>query len=474
MKKNGLYLCVPLFLLIAYSYTNSVSPQYKATATIRLQGISDQEAISGLKSRYLVQKALSQLPFRVNYYDPKSHRREINADSLPVKFVFEHFNNVDEGTSIGFDVVNNNQFTLTNGDTIAYEEFGKTLNEFYGKFKVIHRPGDNYKNASFLFSFTDPVHLLDDYYNNLHVEPGDHGKTLAVSVLSGNPKKGAEFINKLLRLYGAAKPGVLVTTTVAQKDDPAKINKQIAALREKAARFRRHISWLSEKPKKAGVDSERMSAYNSKQFDLFKVMIPYIKKPAEEFVQVPHVDEVYDVELRHELNNYNAMQLHKQHLLASPEQNNVRIDTLDKKLMYLQSQIVENIAFLQQQHSPEAIPHANHTALLKLKQDSLANLEKEINAEKRRYAAAKVNTVKKITTAAGPRLTIIDKPENNIEYITVDSFLFYAIAFLAGILVPVAWQIIRNIRNNSRSARKANTQTVTDRLQDIFAVKQID
>jgi len=495
LKKYGPFLCLPIFLMMAYSYTSKHQPQYKATAKIELNGIAADEAMADIKSKYLVQKALNQLRFGISYYAPKNANREINGDTLPVKISFSRLN-ADDDVLLEFKGSGAGTFTITHGDTIAYEEFNKSLKESYGAFSVTHGSDLRYQNANFLFRPHDPNRLIEQYYDALEVQPAGRGNTLSVSVLSGTPKKSADFTNKLLHLYALSrhKPHAtkIVNATPSHVSplkkqiagDPEKIAKNITMLREKAARLKHQVALLTPKPKKAEPDTEMMTAYSDLQLKLFKQIMPYLRRDIDQFVQVPYIDEVYDVELKNELRNYNAIQLRKQRFLADPARNNVPIDTLNKKLMFLQSEIVQNITFLQQQHTPEAVAVKDHSPLLRVKRDSFARVEKEITDLKQQYAAMRRTVpAKPVSVAPQPKLrhapdvasvVVLSRPESNIEFIKTNTAWIYIIAVLAGLLIPLTWLVIYNNRTNARLARRANTQTIAEKLNDLFAVKQID
>jgi len=201
VNRFGLYLSVPAFLLIAYAYASSVFPQYRVTAKIELKNATAESAITDIKSKFLVQKALNELPFQASYYDAESPKTEIYGDSLNARLIFAGHHYADTETWLRLEVQGANFVTLTHEDTAAYFEFNKPANESYGKFKVVHNPGNKYQQASYIVRIENPVRLQEQYYNSLRVKIAGDDNTITVSVLSGNSKKGADFINKLLQLY---------------------------------------------------------------------------------------------------------------------------------------------------------------------------------------------------------------------------------------------------------------------------------
>jgi len=204
VKKFGPYLCVPVFLIIAYSYTSSTYSKYRVTAKIALRDANIETAANDIRSKYLVRRTLDQLPFQASYYDSNSPHEEVFGSALPVRMIFDHPRYTDGEVWLNLEVTGKNSFTLTHVDTTAYHEFNKPVHEWYGNFKVVHRPGTAYSQASYIVRIDDPVKLNDQYYNNLRVETiGDDG--VSVSIVSGNAQKGIDFLNKLVQLYGAGK-----------------------------------------------------------------------------------------------------------------------------------------------------------------------------------------------------------------------------------------------------------------------------
>ena len=127
VNRFGLYLAVPVFLIIAYVYTSSIYPQYRVTAKIELKNTTAASAISDIKSKYLVQKALNQLPFQASYYDAKSPKKEVYGDSLYTRLAFAHNRYAAAETWLSMEVQGANSVALTRGDTSAYYEFNKSV-----------------------------------------------------------------------------------------------------------------------------------------------------------------------------------------------------------------------------------------------------------------------------------------------------------------------------------------------------------
>jgi hypothetical protein len=211
VNRFGLYLAVPAFLIIAYAYTSSIYPQYRVTAKIVLKNTPAEMAISDIRSKRLVQKALNELPFQASYYNAESPKKEVYGDSLYARMAFANNHYADTESWLSMEVQSANSVALTHADTSAYYEFNKPVSEPYGKFKLVQNTRGENNEVSYIVRIENPTRLLEQYYNSLRVKTADDDNTLTISVLSGNPQKGADFINKLLQLYDGGNHAVLAT-----------------------------------------------------------------------------------------------------------------------------------------------------------------------------------------------------------------------------------------------------------------------
>src|SRR5579863_2018942 len=171
LRRYGLFLFIPISLLIAYTYISSQWPQYKVTAKIALKNIAADSAIDVIKSKYLITKALNQLPFQASYYFADIPKKEIYPDSSPVKLVV---NSLKEGASetwISLQARDSTQFELTRGDTSEFYKFNEPIEESYGKFTVAPNTSVQDVDRAVNVKIEPQEALLDRFYNNLQVTP---------------------------------------------------------------------------------------------------------------------------------------------------------------------------------------------------------------------------------------------------------------------------------------------------------------
>jgi len=199
-RRYWLFICVPLFLAGAYFYIHNLGPKYRVTAKVQLHGMDASAAINGIKSKPLVSKALSQLPFQVSFYNDTMPQKEVYPDSVPVKLVFSSITNTHPNAQIAFRATNGAQVAVTNGDTILNHNYHETITEPYGKFKVVQNPLAKPDDQTYIVKINDADEQAEHYFKNLRVE-GSRNGTLTVSLLTANGKKGTDFLAKLLHLY---------------------------------------------------------------------------------------------------------------------------------------------------------------------------------------------------------------------------------------------------------------------------------
>jgi hypothetical protein len=477
LKKYGLFLCIPLFLAIAWFYADSTYPQYKVSAKIALKGVSTESAISGLKSKGLIKKAIDQLPLQVKFYNTNSPKKELYGDSLPVKFVFGGLDSVNTETSLELAISGDDQFTLTNNDTVSYHKFNDLVNESYGKFTVIKTPFFKSRDQTLTVKLNESAQVLNQFYNSVRVEPDSRDNVITVSTLAGTSQKGVDFLNALLEVYATANPG----KAGAPSNPPViyntrQITENIDVLKAKAATLDREISKLKEENQGHKSMPRANARVDETQRKIYEAIRPYMKKPINQFVQVPYVDEIENPDLNDEVNEYNETELSKQRLLASAPGGNALIDSANKKLMMLQSDIFEKIsgsAVSRNSYTTSSSDNASNVRI-RIKEDSLNHLNKKIQAETHKYAAIKATSVKPNTTASSPPLVMIEKPEDNIEYIPTNELMIYGMALLAAAIILFGWWIIRISGKKIISHAQFDPGKLSEKINNLFAEKQID
>ncbi|MFI5161762.1 MAG: hypothetical protein ACHQHN_10830 [Sphingobacteriales bacterium] len=479
IKKYGLFLFIPLLLAAAYFYADSLYPKYKVSAKVEVQDVPAASIIDGIKSKSLVEKTISQLPLTAKFYNVNSPKKELYGDSVPGRFVFSGDNKVNFPTRLEIAVPGGNQFTLNNNDTITFHQFNELINEPYGKFIVEKNPLFKSPDQAFIVKLDEPGNVVDQFYKDLHVESGSQNNVMTVSILAGNSQEGVDFLNMLFRLYDRANPRKAVAAPpVAAEANTDAITNNINTLKEKGFELESEIKKLKEQSRYTVIRPQTRRKLDEKQVKIYEAIKPYVKKPIDQFVQIPFVDEIEDPELNDEVNEYNETELSKQHMLASTQNNTGKIDTTNKKLMMLRSDIFEKVSGFIRGGSPgtTTVTVVNPAAApaIRAKEDSLNQVYRDIRSERNRVAIVKAAPVKPYIAVSGSRLVMIGKPEDSVEYIPVNEMLIYGLALVASAIILFAWFIIRKVSKRTMAYPSLDPNNISEKINNLFAEKQID
>ncbi|WP_295672642.1 hypothetical protein [uncultured Mucilaginibacter sp.] len=488
VKRQWLFLFLPLFLAAAYFYTSSLITEYKVSSRIALKNLEGQTAASQLRSKALVGKALSQLSYQVSFYNDTAPQKEVFPDSVPLKLEFVNIPNSKPTGQMAVQALDNGQVALTNGDTIKNYAYRELISGPYGDFRVISNGGNKPDNQNYIVKINDSTQLYSHFYEGLQVEADQQGNGLTVSITDPNAQKGVVFLQTLFKVYNGLNQQK-ITSEIYTETAPVKSRnnaetkapQSLAALHEKARNLNEEISTLKARMltlPKGGAKDEITSTHD--QAKIYREMSPYIKKPVKEFVQVPHANEVNDADLDEEVSQYNEAQSYRRELMNNGQHNKAQIDSLNRRLAVLQSEIVlklnKDIKDTPEGHHADPNPSALKEKIAS-KQELLAAVNKEIARADQKpevKTTAKLTAPAKIVAenVAEPALVIVSGPEKNIAVLPPNYLLYYSSALLAGLFVPFfAWAARRMGRARPGLIDK---EKLAEKLQDIFAVKQID
>src|SRR3569833_2731276 len=322
LLRYGPFLFIPAFLYMAYNYISAKSPKYKVTARVSLPGVPQQSAIDSLGSKNVVSKTLKQLPFQASYYYADQPKKEIYPDSSPVKVRVKSMSNIAEPVAITLRANDKHQFELTQGDTSEFHKFGTPVNESYGTFMVTFNPKSDSADKAVNVQMLPQAQLLEEFYRNYHVGSGHKEDVVQLDLVTANPKKGADFLNAMLNLYGGSihKDGddapVTKTINTVQYDTIRKPGKNVSGLKDMVADLARQIASLKEQEKKPATVTVRRGSIDKGQAKIYQAVDSYIKQPIDQFVQVPYVDEIENPDLNDMVRDFNDAELSRRRMTS--------------------------------------------------------------------------------------------------------------------------------------------------------------
>jgi hypothetical protein len=441
-KKYIFYTSVVFFVLLAFIYLSASQTKYRVSSVISLNN-SNQSAklVAGdLKSKILIKKTISQLPFEVSYYKESSPQREIYRDSLPVQLILNKKEESTYAHNLIIKSLSSHSFSIEHEDTIQFYEMNEPVNSYYGKFKVIRGPVFTPHFQTVIVKLNCPFDLVEDYYDNLIIKPDESSKTIALSILVNNPQKGQDFLYKLVELYSTNHG----TSALDKKNNYIDSIKSLA----------QQLEMLQAGTKKAPILVD--PKLSVQQLNTLKVIRPYLQKPVNQFVQVPYTEEVKSQSLRDDLDGFNKMQLEKQRLLGQTKVDDLQVSDIDKRISALKGSVLNSIDRLQ-----------NNEAELNTEPDKIA--ERHLQTEILKYQHAQ--SVEVLNTG---NIKIIEKPEGNIREITPNAFLVYAMAILLSLLISMLFSLIDMLNASITQRRWFSSQTFGEKIKILVGVRQID
>ena len=445
------YTSVIFFLVAAFIYVRSVPIRYKVSSKIALNNnsrISLDSALNSLKSSNLVQRAIAQLPFEVNYYNESSPAEELYSDSLPIKLVLNNPGINKYANKLIINPVSSHSFSIDHEDTIQFYEINEQVDQYYGKFKVLRGPAFKSHFNPVIVKFNESLALFKSYYKNLDGKIDEKEKTIELSILVSNPQKGKDFLNRLLELYNAEYKVSASDNKSIDQDSLQTLKTRITILKLKAE-------------KKTSVLPAKNKALSAQQLTTLEVIKPYLQKPVNQFVQVPYIDEVQDEGLKNALNNFNKAELDKQRLLGALKVDDLAVSNIDHQLTTLKIDIVNQVNVL----------HNGKIISVETGKESIARQLREAQLKYQNLSNHNQN-VNEISKAG--IITIIEKPGDTIVKAGPNKVLIYALALLLALLVPVLFIFFSSINTSITATKRFNSQTLVEKIKILLGARQID
>lgn len=223
---------IAIALLAAYVFNKFTPPVYKVTATLLideeqknisldnnrvLKGFGFQEGTSNLdnqimilRSRMLINRALDELDYDIEYYHKSFFKKITFFPFSPIQLLPENIDSIPSDIEFRLKSSGNNMFTIRSfhKDSAKFETltaFGSFINAFGRKFRITKTEGENKLKKDLnkvYFINHDRRKLVDNYRKRLRIDPvSEDGTMLSISLESSNKVKDITFLNKLIELF---------------------------------------------------------------------------------------------------------------------------------------------------------------------------------------------------------------------------------------------------------------------------------
>lgn len=368
---------VIFFLAVSFFYLQSVTPKYNVSCKVTAKSAL---ALDNLQSGKLLQKTVESLPYQVSYYKKENGiLRYLRNDSLPVELIVSDNAKLNTATMLDLQVISNQQFQITQEDTITSFRFNEVVDQPFGKFTVVKGPRFSINSDPVTLKFNDESALLQAYKANYTAKRDEDG-TIVLNVLVNYQQEGIDFLNKLLTIYNFSHPATVETRMVAapapapqpvthtmapantvSNEELTKAQDEITALKNKADKLSQQIADIKAQNKLLSNTSNIKPVVNSKpkpepepdftsaeqESRLLATIEAYVKNPVNKFVQIPHADKIQDRDLKNLVDKFNNLQTDYKQLFKDSGVNNATFKSTDRQLTLLKGNILDNVILIQ-------------------------------------------------------------------------------------------------------------------------------
>jgi tyrosine-protein kinase Etk/Wzc len=468
VRKYRFYTSLVFFLIIASVYLILIPTRYKVSSKISLNNnsrLSLQSVVSGLKAKPLVQKAIDQLPFGVNYYKESSPREEVYGNSLPVKMLLDDSIGVRYAHNLLLKPISSHSFSIEHEDTIQFYEIGEHVNQYYGKFKMVRGSAFNAHFSPLIIKLNQPSDLFKTFYENLELKTVEKDRAIVLSILVKNAEKGKDFLGKLLELYN--NNNRISTQDGTLNNSLQSIQQEIATLKIKAEKLEQQSSGSGG----SSVITKNVHL-NGLQLKTLEVIKPYLKNSVSQFVQIPYVDEVQNIDLRNNLNKFNKAELDKQRLLGAQKIDDLAVSYVDHQLSTLQTSILVQLDRLRNGNVVET--NAPDASSSNIPATELALVNRQIKADMLRYENLSQGSQEAKAVSHTGVFRVVERPGDHIQEVRPDFFIVYTLALFLGLLVPMLFTFFESLNTSITRRRWFNNQTLTEKIKILLGTRQID
>jgi hypothetical protein len=442
------------FLFVASIYLVLTPNKYKVTTSIVLNNKQFPEgAIEDIKSKYIIQKTINQLPPMVDYYYKRFFKKiEINKDSLPFKFLLLKNNASNSSAQFTVRKLNDQQYEIEQSDTLTDFFFNRFVNYSSVKFIGVKGPAFKTETQPVLVKFHSPDQQFKELYDNLDAKfVNDDHRTIELSLTTPSVKNGKDFLNKLVEVYykfSKITSQLNLPVTVDYSNSIKKIRGELYVLKAKAKRFQDQQTALLNKERFSG--GKTVKGKESVELTTLNEILPYLKTSENQFVLIPDVLQVNDHELERLVAQFNNIESDKQQYLKGHKTNFTKIANLNKQIVAIKQSILQRINI--KKNEIKKIPLSsiveNSGVTSKVLQDSISKINNLIKLKRSRYNRLMQNQTKRnLIETRSYKQTIIEKPDNDIITYPKSGYV-YLFALLIGLVLPLIIPYFKHYLNS--------------------------
>jgi tyrosine-protein kinase Etk/Wzc len=448
------------FICIASVYLIFTPNKYKVTTSIVLNNKQfPEDAIEDIKSKYIIEKTINQLPPMVSYYHKAFLKKvEVNQDSLPVKFLLLKNNTFNSSTQFTVKALNDQQYEIEQNDTLTDFFFNRFVSYESMKFIGVKGPSFKKEKQPILIKFHSPYQQFEELYDNLDAKfVNDDHNTIELSLTTTSVKNGKDFLNKLVEVYykfSKITSQLNLPVTVDYSSSIKKLRNELYVLKAKAKKLQGQQTVLLNKERIAA-GSKAIKGKESAELSTLNEILPYLKNSVNQFVLIPDVLQVNDHELEPLIAQFNNIESDKQQYLKGYRPNLTKIANFNKQIIAIKQSMLQRINTKRNEikrNQPSLIVQ-NSGIVSKSLQDSISKTNNLIKLKRLRYNRLMQNQTKRnLIETRNYKQTIIEKPDNNIITYPKTGYV-YLFALLMGLALPLIIPYFKHYVNSKLMER---------------------
>ena len=528
--------CAVVALVLCFVYLRYQAPVYNVTASVLIkEGDSNKSSRMGgsinmmdamqtfgmfsmasnfdnelevLKSRDLSRKVVRDLNLYISYREPRAFGYAVDLykqSPVQVWLTPEEAEKLKGGIRMRFDYVPEGaikvEATYIDPQTEEEVETEKTFPTFpavwtlpVGTLTLSRDSVGVTEPMTVEATIASPVAVATAYSNALTVEPTS--KTTSIALLSMNNTSVArakDYLDRLVAIYNddtnEDKNEVAARTAEFIDERIRIINSELGTTEQELADFKQQ-SGLTNLEADAQLALQENSAYNQKQAEnatqirLVEFLRSYINDPKNTWEVIPSNVGLTDQNLSSQIDKYNQMLIERKRLLRTSSESNPAVVTLDESIRAMRTNVVTTV------ESVEKGLQITRADLNRQAEKFSSRISNAPRQEKQLISIARQQEIKAnlyllllqkreenaITLAAvANNGRIINTPMAAPAPVAPKSKLFYLIALVLGIAVPVGIIYLRNFFRFKIETR-ADVEAITSLpiVGDVPYVKGMD
>jgi tyrosine-protein kinase Etk/Wzc len=309
-----------------------------------------------LKSKSLMYRVFKELSLYTNYFvEGKIKITEVYGEGVPFKLIVSALDSSAYGKAVTINVKDDNTFDLKEDEgEVTSHRFGSEVRKSYATFTVVASSDlDSGKSKEVIVVFNDLKQAADNYNGKLNVELVDkNASVLSVSMIDPTPEKGEDIINKLIDVYNkeaVEDKNQMAANTIDFIDERLRfLTIELTNVEKDVERFKQENK-ITDVSTDAEIYLQGASEYR-KQLAEFEIQIEvlnsienYLNKQGDQFELVPSTLNIQDPTLMGLIGNFNQLQLERQRMLRTTQENNPLVQNMNDQLFNLKVNILENL-----------------------------------------------------------------------------------------------------------------------------------